>query len=121
MDKLSVGQRITSVINKYSLTVNALAKQLQISQTTLSMQLKGERALSSHIVELVLSAFPNVSAEWLMRGVGDMLLPGSNPVGTEKEKEILPVANNEDLMWKAKYETIKECYDTLVGSLGEKK
>lgn len=114
-------QRIRMVLSNKSISVNALSKQINIAQATLNPQLRGDRALSAHIVELILNEFPDVSAEWLMRGKGSMYssysIPDEEPMMVaEPLAHVDPVV--PDSVWQAKYETIKECYDNLLSSLG---
>lgn len=105
----TVCQRISEFIKQKSITVNALSKVIGMPQSTLSMQLRGNASLSIIVVERILSTYPEVSAEWLLRGKGDMLLSDG-----QEEKEDTPVVED---YWKAKYEAVKECYDLLVGSM----
>lgn len=70
--EVTIYQRIMLILDNKQVSVNALSKLVEMSQTTLNTQLKGERALSANVVSKVLSVFPDVSAEWLMRGVGTM-------------------------------------------------
>ena len=70
--EVTIYQRIMLILEDKQVSVNALSKLVDMSQTTLNTQLKGERALSANVVSKVLVAFPDVSAEWLMRGVGTM-------------------------------------------------
>ena len=118
----TINQRITLLLKENSITVTAMARELHISQTTLSMQLKGERALSAHIVELILGAFPNVSADWVMRGKGAMYTSENSEENIAGITEAPNASNQVDIqnesIWKAKYEAIKDCYDMLVSSLG---
>ena len=62
-------QRIKLILENKQVSVNSLSKLVDVAQTTLNTQLRGERALSANVVAKVLIAFPDVSAEWLMRGV----------------------------------------------------
>lgn len=80
-----------------------------MNQSTVSRQLKGEQALSSKLLDGILSAYPDLSAEWLMRGEGEMLMQAK----TE--------STGDTDIWKAKYEAIKECYDSLLDSLANVK
>lgn len=60
----------------------------------------------------VLETFPDVSAEWLLRGEGGMYRTASEePPGAK----VVSVADSA--VWRAKYEAIKECYDALVATL----
>ena len=123
--EVSVFQRIMLILEDKQVSVNALSKLIEMSQTTLNTQLKGERALSANVVAKVLSVFPDVSAEWLMRGVGTMYIKedagfsASIVAETPHYDEPKPVeSHQDDSVWKAKYEAIKDCYDMLVSNLG---
>ena len=70
--EVTIYQRVKCVLEDKSISVNALSKQINVAQATLNPQLRGDRTLAANIVEKILDAFPDVSAEWLMRGVGTM-------------------------------------------------
>lgn len=123
--EMSIYQRIMLILDDKQVSVNALSKLAEMSQTTLNTQLKGERALSANVVAKVLSVFPDVSAEWLMRGVGTMYLKEDIELSSsmvaetpryDEPKTVEPC--QDDSVWKAKYEAIKDCYDMLVSNLG---
>lgn len=108
-----VYQRVNEILADKQVSVNALSKLVGMAQTTLNTQLRGERALSVFVVVKLLEVFPDISAEWLLRGEGEMYRNNS-----EQKKEISLTNPQDDSVWKAKYEAIKECYDTLVSTLG---
>ena len=118
--EVTIYQRIMLILDNKQVSVNALSKLVEMSQTTLNTQLKGERALSANVVSKVLSVFPDVSAEWLMRGVGTMYSSQdaddySCMVGeTIHYKE----SDTDDSVWKAKYEELEKRYDQLLSILG---
>ncbi len=124
----TVFQRIKEYIEVNQISLNSLAKTLNMNQSTVLRQVKGEQTLSSNLVEAFLSAYPDVSAEWLMRGVGSMRVCKSAEMVEQVTRldyaaEPTPVyhdavAQVEESVWKAKYEAIKDCYDMLVSSLG---
>ena len=64
--------RITKLIESTGLNPTAFAAKIGVQQMTLWGQLNGKRKLSLETVLAILNAYPEVSAEWLMRGVGDM-------------------------------------------------
>lgn len=64
--------RIKKIIETQGLSVRAFAIACDINSPTLDRQLKGRMALSLDSVNKILSANPNISAEWLMRGEGLM-------------------------------------------------
>lgn len=66
-------QRIREILDKYELSVTSLAKKLCMSQPTLNRQLTGENSLSLETVNAILYYYQDISAEWLLRGEGEMI------------------------------------------------
>lgn len=48
------------------------SKKIGIAQTTLNSQLYSTRGISINVILLTLKTFPELSSEWLLRGVGSM-------------------------------------------------
>lgn len=123
--EVTIYQRIMLILDNKQVSVNALSKLAEMSQTTLNTQLKGERALSANVVAKVLSVFPDVSAEWLMRGVGTMY---SNQDADDYscmvaetshcEEPKIEESHHDDSVWKAKYEELEKRYNQLLSILG---
>lgn len=123
--EITVYQRIKAYIDDNRISLNALAKTLNMNQSTVLRQVKGEQTLSSTLVENFLKAYPDVSAEWLMRGV--------EPIGLGKTAEYIAEktsvdyaadaihpkeSDSDDSVWKAKYEELEKRYDQLLSILG---
>lgn len=123
--KATIYQRVKLVLEDKSISVNALSKQINVAQATLNPQLRGDRTLAANIVEKILTAFPDVSAEWLMRGVGTMYsiqdaddlsyMVAEIPHRVEPKIEEY---HQDDSVWKAKYEELEKRYDQLLSILG---
>lgn len=123
--EVTIYQRIMLILDNKQVSVNALSKLVEMSQTTLNTQLKGERALSANVVSKVLSVFPDVSVEWLMRGVGNMY---SNQDADDYscmvadtfhcEEPNIEKFHQDDSVWKAKYEELEKRYDQLLSIFG---
>lgn len=121
----TIYQRVKLVLGDKSISVNALSKQINVAQATLNPQLRGDRTLAANIVEKILTAFPDVSAEWLMRGVGTMY---SNQDADDSSYMVAETPHHEepkieephqdDSVWKAKYEELEKRYDQLLSILG---
>lgn len=107
-----IAQRVREFLTINSISINSLAKQINVAQATLNPQLRGDRTLAANIVVKILETFPDISAEWLLRGEGEMYRDNS-----EQKKEISLTNPQDDSVWKAKYEAIKDCYDTLISTL----
>lgn len=123
--KVTIYQRVKCVLEDKSISINALSKQINVAQATLNPQLRGDRTLAANIVEKILVAFPDVSAEWLMRGVGTMY---SNQDADDYscmvsetshcEEPKIEDSRQDDSIWKAKYEELEKRYDQLLSILG---
>ena len=109
-----ITQRVREFLSCNSISINSLAKQINVAQATLNPQLRGDRTLAANIVVKILGAFPDISAEWLLRGEGEMYR--SNSGSLQFEAAITP--SQDESIWKAKYEAIKECYDILASTIG---
>lgn len=77
--------RLKDIIAYTGLSVRAFSIKCNISQTTLDKQLKGLRAVSIETIMSVLYSMPDISAEWLMRGEGVMLI-NNQPSSVELER-----------------------------------
>lgn len=66
------------------------AELIGSNKKTVSQQLKGERSISLDTILNILSAFPSISSEWLLRGVGNMDLSDNLPKfhGDETDSEL---------------------------------
>lgn len=123
--EVTVYQRVKLVLEDKSISVNALSKQISVAQATLNPQLRGDRTLAANIVEKILTAFPDVSAEWLMRGIGTMYsnqdADDSSCMVAEtphREEHKIEESHQDDSVWKAKYEELEKRYDQLLSILG---
>lgn len=64
----AVRQRLIEFLKNNRYSVNALSKLLDINQKTLNNQLSGVTALNINTVCSILNKFPELSAEWILRG-----------------------------------------------------
>lgn len=77
-DKEDVRKRLQQVMLEYDSNPTQLAGIYKVNQKTLNNHINGNVEVSVSTILLVLDAFPDLSADWLLRGKGDMrLLPGS--------------------------------------------
>lgn len=79
-----IKERVLSVINKKSDGNIALfASKIGVSYTTINGQTTAPRGFSLVVIEHILSAFEDISAEWLLRGEGDMFKSGHTHGNTQ--------------------------------------
>lgn len=110
----TAAQRIKSILNHKQISIAAFAKMIGMLQVTCNRQIRGDQAVSLALIEGFLHVFPDISAEWLLRGEGEMCKSNS---GSAQVEATVTLSQDESI-WKAKYEAIKECYDTLVSTIG---
>ena len=65
-------KRAREVFENKSNSETQFAKMIGANQKTINQQFKGERALSLDTIIGILSSFGYISAEWLLRGEGEM-------------------------------------------------
>ena len=102
-------ERTKEIIAYSGLSDRAFAIKCGLAQNTLSRQLNGVRELSLATVSAILTAFENISSEWLLRGKGPMLLSDIAP-----EQNIMPDPNIERM------NRLVDTIATLQGALNEK-
>lgn len=85
-------ERLNEVKYYYKLSGRGLASILGLSPATITNYLGGVKAPSYEFINALLSTYPDISAEWLLRGEGPMLR--TDPIDIESlrkkyETEIL--------------------------------
>ena len=90
--------RIKEVIALSGLSDRAFASKCGIKQNTLSRQLGGVSEVSASTINAILDNYEEISAEWLLRGKGSMLLQKEETEpGMDKLKSIVyTIANLQD-------------------------
>lgn len=76
--------RIKKIIDYYGVSDRAFAIKCGLNQPTLFNQLNGLRQVSLPVVIAILNNCEDISAEWMMRGEGEMLK--SSITSTERER-----------------------------------
>ena len=78
--------RIKEVIAYYKLTDRAFAIKCGIKQKTLSRQLNGVSEISVPTINAILDNYDDISAEWLLRGKGEMLISANQSKDENTER-----------------------------------
>ncbi len=68
----SIEERIKELLKTKRYSINSLAKETGIVQQTLNKQIMGSSTIPVDTITKILDLFPDVSAEWLLRGEGYM-------------------------------------------------
>lgn len=108
--KEDVIQRIKEVYVLKATSETQFAKMIGISQRTINQQFKGERSLSLDSVLAVLSSFEDISAEWLMRGKGEMFLSekSEETASSEEKNEELQFLRERIISLEAENKVLRE-------------
>lgn len=88
--KDAVTQRFEEVIKSKGVSDTAFGLTIGIPQSTLSCQLRSVKGVGLDSVTAALRTFPEISAEWLLRGIGSMYFEDNLPTfhGEEKDNEV---------------------------------
>ena len=96
----SIRQRIKDVLSLKNTSINKFADGDASLQTRLSRQINQGSSISCDTIIRVLSAYPEISAEWLIRGEGTPEIAESLSLYNGKEEE-------DVLELKARYDKLK--------------
>jgi hypothetical protein len=94
----NVKMRIREALARYSTNPTKLSKQFSVNQKTLNSQINDMTTLSASTILLVLKAIPELSAEWLLRGTGEMIIHPSVTANTISPDDAELVALSHDLV-----------------------
>lgn len=86
---MEILQRIKELIVAKGMNINSFSKEINVAQTTLNTYIRLNRYPAYETLHSILTTFPDVSAEWLMRGEGPMFVSDRLPVmrGDESDSE----------------------------------
>ena len=79
-------ERLEAVRRHYNLSGRGLADRLGQRPSTVTNYLNGTQAPKLEFIENILRLFPEVSAEWLIRGQGSMLIVDQPDVAELKKR-----------------------------------
>jgi hypothetical protein len=83
----AIRQRIKDVLNAHNSNPNKLAGSDANFQNRLSRQINQGATISCDTLIRVLMSFPDVSAEWMIRGNGEMMFTDNLPCFSGEESE----------------------------------
>ena len=85
-----VRERILLVFSTFATNINKLSDGDTALRNRLTRQINNDSAITIDSISVILNAFPEVSAEWLIRGKGEMLLSENLPKfhGVETDTEL---------------------------------
>lgn len=82
----TINGRIREFINYLDITDSAFAKKIGVTQSVIaSMFLRGTEP-SAKVISSILAVFDDISAEWLLRGKGEMLISANQSKDENTER-----------------------------------
>ncbi|PLX00278.1 MAG: hypothetical protein C0593_01230 [Marinilabiliales bacterium] len=85
--------RIKTIMDREGVNASQLAEKLGIQRSTLSHILAGRNNPSLDVVYKILDAFPDISAEWLLKGGEDSVYKGESDSSPEPKSNPGKTAN----------------------------
>ena len=79
----SICSRIRELISYYNISDRQFAIKIGVTQSVIGSMFQKQTEPSAKILKLILSSDERISAEWLMRGKGEMLLASEQPTEAE--------------------------------------
>lgn len=70
---LEITERLSNLVFMFGNSVNAFAKNIGVDTANLNKMVKGQQSITKKTVQKIISAYPQVSEEWLLTGEGTML------------------------------------------------
>ena len=86
---MDIRKRLKDILLHYNETLNSISSDSAM-QTRLTRQVNGGASITCETILRFLEIFPEVSAEWLLRGKGEMILSDNLPpiLGDESENDL---------------------------------
>ena len=86
----SVTERFKEIIGAKANSTTAFSSEIGISQSTLSSQLSSKFGIQVPVITATLKRYSDISAEWLFRGKGEMIISDNLPpiLGDESENDL---------------------------------
>ena len=79
-------ERIKGYMDYKNIPIATFERNVGMSNNSFGKTLKSGGSIGLDKLEKILSVYPDLSAEWLLRGVGDMILDDKEQIGGERNK-----------------------------------
>ncbi|MBP3354123.1 MAG: hypothetical protein J6L02_05685 [Bacteroidales bacterium] len=82
-------KRLKEYLDYKGISISAFEKSVGMSNASFSKQLNTGKTIGADKLENILTKYFDLSADWLLRGEGEMIIPD------KKDKKIIPLYDNE--------------------------
>lgn len=114
----TIVDRLKLLLQTFGLSENKFATEIGVRSQTLNTYTSGKRSVSYELVDKILGRYPQVSAEWLLRGIGQMFCPTEtkdiNEMFDSKPQKGQPLTDTDkDKIIVSQQETIASQQETI--------
>lgn len=113
MEEVNVNLKVREIISFYKLSDNAFAKRIGVTQSVIGSMFQKGTEPSAKVTKQILKAFPDISAEWLLRDAGNMLLSSINDDSNERLSSLVDTIATLTSVVKSKEARIKELEEEI--------
>lgn len=93
-----ITNRLGNLVFALGSSVNAFAKSIGVDTANLNKMIKGQQSVTKKTINKILVAYPQVSEEWLLNGVGEMF-----------DRQPLTQVHNSNVNYHSPHATIYAC------------
>lgn len=109
-----VAQRLRLFLAKENITYKKLSDMILMPETRLSRKLTGTRSLDLHTLVSITVCFPEISADWLLRGRGEMLILPSCDDSHSSENGLIRELETEREILKRENRILREMLELRI-------
>ena len=108
-EALKLSGRLNDMLKAYGLNQAHVAKEVGIATSTISNYYSGKKEASLRFLMALLKHYPDLSADWLMRGEGEM-----NKKKEEVKSESYEELEDEIISLRGELKGLQSAYDRLL-------
>lgn len=109
---MSMLERLKEYLESKDISTGAAEKACGFGNAMLRNAFVGGKGIGSDKIEKILHTYPELSAEWLLRGVGSMIIGQENDKAKELENKIIQMSVGRDSK-DAAYDVILSIADMI--------
>jgi len=114
LDRSDISKRFGELVNALDLNANKLSKILGGSTAKYYKLLDGEVKPSYDTIETILSIYPEISAEWLFRGKGEMFIISKTEEHTTQNEDKIQQLEIEKVEHQSEISFLKQIIQNLM-------
>lgn len=106
---MSIAARIAEIIRFLKISQTKFANEIGSKQATISTIIKNDRDVSSSILVSIINKYPNISAQWLLAGTGNMLNNTPDPQPSENIETLKRLVDTQQDLITSLKEQLADC------------